>query len=176
MPIEKLAGIIGIPGWIVTLRHEITHNKIQHCLDIVTKALEILLEIVKRNYWERQMELFEGGDVDNKAQDQEADYLKMIRILKTIDMIGNSQGRDAAAVYDRIFEEVSVLNEGIRRYGKYFRQELADTQARYPRNGLLHEIATKIQEVLETDPVDCSSSFIGFGKVLGRNSTILDFQ
>lgn len=53
MPVAQLADKVGLPGWIVELRHDATHRHLP-TLELLRSASQFLLEWFWQNYWEMQ--------------------------------------------------------------------------------------------------------------------------
>ncbi|XP_046380806.2 ribosomal biogenesis protein LAS1L-like [Haliotis rufescens] len=54
LPIHRIGEEIGIPEWIVSLRHEGTHRAMPS-LDVLARGTQWAVEWLKHNFWERQL-------------------------------------------------------------------------------------------------------------------------
>ncbi|XP_064629829.1 ribosomal biogenesis protein LAS1L-like [Lineus longissimus] len=54
-PVHRLAGTLGLPEWMVNLRHEATHGSLPQ-LSVLRSGAQLALAWLKREYWEAQNE------------------------------------------------------------------------------------------------------------------------
>ncbi|KAL6948873.1 hypothetical protein ACO0QE_001348 [Hanseniaspora vineae] len=69
IPLMKLCEKIGIPKYIVEMRHQATHERIMPCLEMLRFAVSNCLTWVRKNYWD--MEAFELQDEEEEEDDDD---------------------------------------------------------------------------------------------------------
>ncbi|XP_041655646.1 ribosomal biogenesis protein LAS1L [Cheilinus undulatus] len=73
-PLRRLAGNLNIPGWVVDLRHDVTHRKLPS-LKWCRKGCKVVLDWLQQEYWSRQLGggANEGWDCQSDGEDEEMD-------------------------------------------------------------------------------------------------------
>ncbi|XP_031449810.1 ribosomal biogenesis protein LAS1L isoform X3 [Phasianus colchicus] len=72
VPLRKLAIEVGIPTWVVDLRHELTHGKLPR-LALCRKGCDVVLDWLRKTYWSRQLgnNLCEESEEEDEEEEQE---------------------------------------------------------------------------------------------------------
>lgn len=141
MAVSGLAQRIGIPLWIVDLRHESTHNQMPS-LPVLRFAAQHLLAWLRANYWFKQDELLRsqvlqlGGAIQAKLAQLLAGGSPAAAISEAV----KSEASAAAAVVPSLVEQLDA--DKVRNivvpllvYGAQFGEQVAST-------GLLFTIAS----------------------------------
>lgn len=87
--VHRLAGELGVPEWIVNLRHDATHGRLPS-LDLLKTAADWCIQWLKDEYWEKQMEgmAFQQDhplkDTDSKVKDNITDMLNSFKNKKLL--------------------------------------------------------------------------------------------
>ncbi|ELU17594.1 hypothetical protein CAPTEDRAFT_226006 [Capitella teleta] len=74
-PVHHLAEELGVPEWIVDLRHEATHGNMP-TLAIMRTATDFALNWLKEEYWESMFDAGDSGDADALAMDEKVANMK----------------------------------------------------------------------------------------------------
>lgn len=84
-PVHRLAGELGVPEWIVNLRHDATHGNLPS-MDLLKTAADWCIKWLKEEYWDKQMDGIScqnsSEDQDNKLVDEVEDLLIRFKELK----------------------------------------------------------------------------------------------
>lgn len=72
IPLMKLCEKIGIPKYIVEMRHQATHERIMPCLEMLRFAVSNCLTWVRKNYWDMETFEVQEDEEDDDFGDEEA--------------------------------------------------------------------------------------------------------
>ncbi|EDV24453.1 uncharacterized protein TRIADDRAFT_56260 [Trichoplax adhaerens] len=78
-PISYLANTIGLPDWLVDVRHEATHAGLPS-LDVLRTACNVALDWLRTQYWESQLVSFQETE-DFIAQSLEKYWLEQVEVV-----------------------------------------------------------------------------------------------
>ncbi|VDI52278.1 ribosomal biogenesis protein LAS1 [Mytilus galloprovincialis] len=88
--VHRLAGELGVPEWIVNLRHDATHGRLPS-LDLLKTAADWCIQWLKDEYWEKQLEGMAyqqehpmKDTKDTKVKDNITEMLNSFKIKKTL--------------------------------------------------------------------------------------------
>ncbi|NXD22089.1 LAS1L protein, partial [Spelaeornis formosus] len=70
IPLKQLAKEVDIPVWVVDLRHELTHGKLPR-LAMCRKGCDVVLDWLRKTYWNRQLGNNLCEEEENEEEDQE---------------------------------------------------------------------------------------------------------
>ncbi|KAF2984995.1 hypothetical protein EK904_013502 [Melospiza melodia maxima] len=70
IPLRQLAREVDIPVWVVDLRHELTHGKLPR-LALCRKGCDVVLEWLRKMYWNRQLGNNLCEEDENEEEEQE---------------------------------------------------------------------------------------------------------
>ena len=76
--VQSIAEEIGIPDWLVDLRHESTHSSLPS-MQILEAGLGVALQWLRMNYWEKTFQSIDKNDYKAKEEFQAMlfEYMKV---------------------------------------------------------------------------------------------------
>ena len=162
--IFKIAQEYGIPEWLVTIRHDSTH---QHTptLPMLEHAIDIALQWLKLNFWEEQFE-------DNHQENVEADNIGKEEMLK--DLVENYIQLRLSALSESKAEaeddgmELHRILDTLSKYAPWEMQCVTDLLGDYllPTHHQLAQMGIRRNDFLAQNSLQLPQSLVEFWRLL----------
>jgi hypothetical protein len=94
---ETIGGIAGFPGWIIQLRHAVSHAAEYPRIEILRKGvIELFEKCVVVKYWDVQASLIRNAEVEHKVEQSYTGQIVSHSVLKSYFTARESAGLDIA--------------------------------------------------------------------------------
>ncbi|XP_041980884.1 uncharacterized protein LOC121734377 [Aricia agestis] len=117
----KAAKNLGVPDWIVDLRHDTAHNNKLPSIDLLREACVVSLDWLKVNYWDKHKDAISDYVADPKASKVPSDENKIVPLLNfctSLSILSHSSCmvKNVAQIRDSSMRE-SLINDAIELFG-----------------------------------------------------------
>jgi ribosomal biogenesis protein LAS1 len=165
--VASLCGHLGIPAWLVDIRHEATHNQLPS-LPVLRMAATTLLDYYRQVYWD-PMFLSRQADLERASN--------MLQAYKTASTTStsNAAGRASVAQYSSSTKTKQTTTAAASNDKKKDQQDqddngaIVDANANADANADADDSSSSDDEIDATDWVACASSDI-WGSSIGTTS------
>lgn len=113
----RAAKQLGVPEWIIDLRHDTAHNNSLPTLELLREATSVALEWLRRNYWDKHNNVLRdyvvGDYVDSSENDNKIQSLIRFYVTLSICLHSSCKAKNLADIEDDDMRDqfISEINE-----------------------------------------------------------------